>query len=212
LGGPDLTQGVDVLTVPDGTMLLGHARGEAVLLIRRGDEMFAIGATCTHYGAPLVDGLIVGDTVRCPWHHACFSVTTGEALRAPALNPVSCWRVERRGNIAYVKEQERSQPRVLGPAAGITDSIVIVGGGAAGNAAAETLRREGYSGHVTMLSADVSLPCDRPNLSKGYLAGVASEESNLLRPTQFYSEHKIDLRLGARVAALDIHNGYVEMA
>ena len=212
LGGPDLTQGVDVLTVPDGTMLLGHARGEAVLLIRRGDEMFAIGATCTHYGAPLVDGLIVGDTVRCPWHHACFSVTTGEALRAPALNPVSCWRVERRGNIAYVKEQERSQPRVLGPAAGITDSIVIVGGGAAGNAAAETLRREGYSGHVTMLSADVSLPCDRPNLSKGYLAGVASEESNLLRSAQFYNEQKIDLHLGGRVAAIDIHNGRVEMA
>ena len=211
LGGPDLTQGVDVLTVPDGTMLLGHARGEAVLLIRRGDEMFAIGATCTHYGAPLVDGLIVGDTVRCPWHHACFSVTTGEALRAPALNPVSCWRVERRGNIAYVKEQERSQPRVLGPAAGITDSIVIVGGGAAGNAAAETLRREGYSGHVTMLSADVSLPCDRPNLSKGYLAGVASEESNLLRSAQFYNEQKIDLHLGGRVAAIDIHNGRVEM-
>ena len=87
-----------------------------------------------------------------------------------------------------------------------------MGGGAAGNAAAETLRREGYSGHVTMLSADVSLPCDRPNLSKGYLAGVASEESNLLRSAQFYNEHKIDLHLGARVAAIDIHNGHVEMA
>ncbi|MGA7993557.1 MAG: Rieske 2Fe-2S domain-containing protein, partial [Bradyrhizobium sp.] len=213
LGGPDLTQGVEIATVPDGTGLLGHTRGEAVLLIRRGDEMFAIGATCTHYGAPLVDGLVVGDTIRCPWHHACFSVTTGEALRAPALNAVSCWRVERRGNIAYVKERrERSQPRVLGPAAGIADSVVIVGGGAAGNAAAETLRREGYSGHVTMLSVDTSLPCDRPNLSKGYLAGVASEETNLLRSAEFYNEHKIDLHLGVRVAAIDIRNGRVEMA
>jgi NADPH-dependent 2,4-dienoyl-CoA reductase/sulfur reductase-like enzyme len=97
-------------------------------------------------------------------------------------------------------------------AAGIADSVVIVGGGAAGNAAAEMLRREGYSGQVTMLSADVSLPCDRPNLSKGYLAGAASEESNLLRSAQFYNEHKIDLRLSARVAAIDIHNSCVEMA
>ena len=76
-------QGVEISTVTDGTMLLGHFRGEAVLLVRRGDEIFAIGATCTHYGAPLVEGLLVGDTVRCPWHHACFSVTTGEALPRP---------------------------------------------------------------------------------------------------------------------------------
>lgn len=213
LGGPDFTQGVKISTVPDGTMLLGHARGEAVLLIRRGDEMFAIGATCTHYGAPLVDGLLVGDTVRCPWHHACFSVATGEALRAPALNPVSCWGVEQRAGMAYIKERlERSQPQVHWPAAGIADSVVIVGGGAAGNAAAETLRREGYSGHITMLSADDSLPCDRPNLSKGYLAGAASEESNLLRSAGFYKEQQIDLRLGARVNAIDVHNGNVEMA
>ncbi len=94
LSGPDLTQGVELSTVPDGTMLLGHARGEPVLLARRGDELFAIGAVCTHYGAPLEQGLLVGDTVRCPWHHACFSLRTGEALRAPALDPVSRWRVE----------------------------------------------------------------------------------------------------------------------
>ena len=129
LGGPDLTQGVEILTIPDGTMLLGHARGEAVLLIRRDDEMFAIGATCTHYGAPLVGGLIVGDTVRCPWHHACFGVTTGEALRAPALNPVSCWRVERRGSMVYVKERrERYQPPLHWPAAGIAVGALVAWG------------------------------------------------------------------------------------
>ena len=100
LSGPDLTQGVELSTIPDGTMLLGHARGEPVLLVRRGDELFAIGAVCTHYGAPLGEGLLVGDTVRCPWHHACFSLRTGEALRAPALDPVSRWRVEEVRDVA----------------------------------------------------------------------------------------------------------------
>ena len=187
LSGPDLTQGVELSTVPDGTMLLGHALGEPVLLVRRGDELFAIGAICTHYGAPLEQGLLVGDTVRCPWHHACFSLRTGEALRAPALDPVSRWRVEEVRDLArqftpveqrvgavYVREKLSRQPS---PAAhGSRTTVVIVGGGAAGNAAAETLRHEGYSNHITMLSADEAIPCDRPNLSKGYLAGVASDE------------------------------------
>ncbi|CAN5228763.1 FAD-dependent oxidoreductase [soil metagenome] len=225
LSGPDLTKGVDLSTLPDGTMLLEHASGEPVLLARRGHELFAIGAVCTHYGAPLNEGLLVDDTVRCPWHHACFSLRTGEALRAPALNPVSHWRVEQVrdlarqdtpgdnwAGVAYVREKLE---RVAPPSLPVTDtlprSIVIVGGGAAGNAAAETLRREGYSGSITMLSADETLPCDRPNLSKGYLAGTASEESNLLRPATFYKEHNIDLRLGARVTAIDTGSGQVTM-
>jgi NADPH-dependent 2,4-dienoyl-CoA reductase/sulfur reductase-like enzyme/nitrite reductase/ring-hydroxylating ferredoxin subunit len=226
LSGPDLTEGVDVSTVPDGTMLLGHARGEPVLLARRGDEVFAIGALCTHYGAPLEQGLLVGDTVRCPWHHACFSLRTGEALRAPALAPVSRWRVEEvhdparqatpvetRPGVVCVREKLASADRRPRPLpAGAPGSVTIIGGGAAGNAATETLRHEGYCGRITMLSADDSMPCDRPNLSKGYLAGTASEESNLLRPSKFYGEHEIDLHLGARVAAIDIGSGHVELA
>ena len=94
LSGPDLAKGIALSAVADGTMLLGHVHGESVLLVRRGDELFAIGNVCTHYGAPLNEGLLVEDTVRCPWHHACFSLRSGEARRAPALNPVSCWRVE----------------------------------------------------------------------------------------------------------------------
>ena len=226
LTGPDLTQGVELSTIPDGTMLLGHAQGEPVLLARRGDELFAIGAICTHYGAPLEQGLLVGDTVRCPWHHACFSLRTGEALRAPALDPVSRWRVEEVRDLArqftpgetrvgavYVREKlERVAPHSHAATAGTPGSIIIIGGGAAGNAAAETLRHEGYFGRITMLSADESMPCDRPNLSKGYLAGTASEESNLLRLAKFYKEHEIDLHLGARVAAIDIRSGHVELA
>src|ERR1019366_6079592 len=195
LSGPDLTKGVAVSAIADGSMLTGHARGEPVLLVRRSDEFFAIGAVCTHYGAPLADGLLVGDTVRCPWHHACFSLRTGEALRAPALDRVSCWHVEQRDGSAYVGKKLESLGQQSPPAkAGMPESVVIVGGGAAGNAAAEMLRREGYSGRITMLSADTSVPCDRPNLSKGYLAGTAPEEFTVLRSQEFYGEHGIDLK------------------
>ena len=226
LSGPDLTQAIELSNVPDGTMLLGHAHGEPVLLARRGDQVFAIGAICTHYGAPLEQGLLVGDTVRCPWHHACFSLRTGEALRAPALDPVSRWSVEVVHDVAaqftpgdqpvgavFVRnklEPWSRQPQP--PSAGLPRSVVIVGGGAAGNAAAEALRHEGYIGHLTILSADETLPCDRPNLSKGYLAGASSDASNLLRSAEFYQLHDIDLRLGTRVAAIDTASRRVQFA
>jgi nitrite reductase/ring-hydroxylating ferredoxin subunit len=86
--GPDLTLGIAVDDLADGGMPAGHVGEEAVLLARRGSEFFAIGATCTHYSGPLAQGIIVDDTVRCPWHHACFNLRTGEAVRAPALSPV----------------------------------------------------------------------------------------------------------------------------
>ena len=86
--GPDLTLGVEIDTLTEGTPLVGHVGGDAVLLARRGDEFFAIGAVCTHYGGPFAEGLMVDDTIRCPWHHACFSLRTGEAVHAPALSPV----------------------------------------------------------------------------------------------------------------------------
>ena len=89
--GPDLALGIPADDLPDGGMLAGHVGEEAVLLARHGTDVFAVGATCTHYGGPLAEGLMVGDTVRCPWHHACFSLRTGEAVRAPAFAPLACW-------------------------------------------------------------------------------------------------------------------------
>ena len=200
LTGPDLSQGILLSDFPDSGMLVGHVSGEGVLVVRRGDEVFAIGSTCTHYGGPLGEGLVVGDTVRCPWHHACFSLRTGEPLRPPALSPVASWRVERDGERIIVRNKNEAEwPRqISGPA-----SVVIVGGGAAGNVAAETLRREGYKGPITMVTADASAPYDRPNLSKDYLAGNAQEEWIPLHPTEFYAENHVDLRLGARVTAID---------
>lgn len=212
LAGPDFTKGVATSSVADGAPLLGHAHGEAVLLARQGDELFAVGASCTHYGGPLADGLIVGDTIRCPWHHACFSLRTGEALRAPAMKPVACWHVEQRNGKAYLgKKVKRAGPPSPPSKGAAPRSVVIVGGGAAGSAAAETLRGEGYTGRITMLSADASLPCDRPSLSKDYLAGTAPPKSVPLRSRAFYEKHKIAVKLNARVTAIDAAAHRVEL-
>lgn len=198
---PDLKNGFPISDFGERNMISGQIEGEEIVLGRRGDEFFAVGAHCTHYGGPLADGLIVGDTLRCPWHHACFSLRTGEPLRAPALDPVSCWRVERVGDKLFVREKvSPPAPKRVpdGPS-----SVVIVGGGAAGLAAADMLRREGYQGTVTIVSADDSPPVDRPNLSKDYLAGTAQEEWIPLRPADYYRDRKIDLLLQSRVSSLN---------
>ena len=203
--GPDLAQGVAFGSLVDGGMISGHVGDDAVLLARRGDELFAIGSTCSHYGGPLAEGLIVGETVRCPWHHACFSLRTGEALAAPAFNPMPCWRVERRDGKAFVREKvEPAQARKPARAAsGLPNRIVIVGGGAAGFAAAEMLRREGFGGSVTMLSSDDAAPYDRPNCSKDYLAGNAPEDWIPLRPAEYFKEQNIDVQLRTQVTSID---------
>ena len=203
--GPDLTKGIDVSALADGGMVLGRAGDDEVVLARAGDELFAVGAHCTHYKGALADGLVVGDTVRCPLHHACFSLRSGEALRAPALDPIACWRVERQGAMAFVREkQPERSPAATAATSPTPSSIVIVGGGGAGLAAADMLRRRGYGGPLTMISADEDAPTDRPNLSKDYLAGTAQDDWMPLRAPEFFTEQKIELLLGTRVASIDI--------
>ena len=212
--GPDLVAGIAATELIDGGILAGHVGEEGVLLARRGDELFAIGANCTHYSAPLAEGLMVGDTVRCPWHHACFSLRTGEALRAPALSPVACWAVEQRDGKIFVRAKRDApapKPTRAAKAADTPRNIVIVGGGAAGFAAAEMLRREGYDGSIVMLSNDDAPPVDRPNLSKDYLAGNAPEEWIALRPDDFYADSNIDLRLRQNVARIDVGGRAVQL-
>ena len=200
---PDLRNGVALDHISDGSSLLGTVGEEEVLLVRRGKEFFAVGAHCTHYHGPLAEGLVIEDEVRCPWHHACFSLRTGEALRAPALDPISCWRVEQAGNKVFLREKLPPADSTPISTASYPSSILIVGGGAAGLVAADLLRRRGYSGPVTMLSADSAPPCDRPNLSKDFLAGTAQDDWIPLRPPDWYSERKINLVLNTRAAVLD---------
>ncbi len=210
--GPDLTIGLAIDTLADGKMLAGHVGEDAVLLARRGDEFFAIGATCTHYGGPLAEGLLVGETVRCPWHHACFSLRSGEALRAPALGPVTCWATEISDGKVFVREKKTPTSKSgVASTPGSPRKIVIVGGGAAGFAAAEMLRRHRYQGDVVMVSDDDAPPVDRPNLSKDYLAGSAPEEWVPLRDGHFYTEAGIDLRLATAVTGIDVRGRQITL-
>jgi apoptosis-inducing factor 3 len=210
LTGPDLQSGISIDKVPDGGMVAGHAAGEAVLLARRDGEWLAIGAICSHYSGPLAEGLMVGDTVRCPWHHACFSLRTGETLRPPALNDVTRWQVQERMGKVYVTakapglERDKAGQTAHRRSGGrVPDSVIIVGAGAAGDSAAETLRREGYDGPLTLYDPDPDAPYDRPNLSKDYLAGSASEDWIPLHPPEFYRDRGIDIVRERRVVAIE---------
>src|SRR5436853_1765921 len=112
--GLDLSNGVPLSSIPDGGSLLGHVGDEAVLLVRQGSEVFAIGAECTHYHGPLAEGVVTKGEVRCPWHHACFDIRTGEALHAPAFNSVDCWNVERQGGNVIIRDKIDHKPRPRG--------------------------------------------------------------------------------------------------
>jgi NADPH-dependent 2,4-dienoyl-CoA reductase/sulfur reductase-like enzyme/nitrite reductase/ring-hydroxylating ferredoxin subunit len=215
--GPDLSKGVAPSDFT-GQMLLGHVGDDAVLLVRSGSDIFAIGAQCSHYHGPLAEGLVTGESIRCPWHHACFDLRTGEATRAPALAPVDVWKVELQNDRVFVREKlERPKPLIKPqteplPGVDVPNQIVIVGGGAAGFAAAEMLRRLEYRGNIVMLSSDTAAPVDRPNLSKDYLAGSAPEDWLPLRPDDFYREARIDLRLNTEVTSIDTAARHVTTA
>ncbi|HEX6135177.1 MAG TPA: FAD-dependent oxidoreductase, partial [Longimicrobiales bacterium] len=204
LSGPDLRQGVKLEALPESEPFVGHADGEVVILVRKGSEVTSVGGGCSHYGGPLGEGLVVGETIRCPWHHACFSLRTGEATGAPALNPIPTWDVEVVGGRARVTGRRELDPLDPGGrrptrAPGV---VAIVGAGAAGSAATEQLRREGYDGRILLIDPDAAAPYDRPNLSKDYLAGTAAEEWIPLRPAGFYEEHGVE-RIMTAVDSID---------
>jgi NADPH-dependent 2,4-dienoyl-CoA reductase/sulfur reductase-like enzyme/nitrite reductase/ring-hydroxylating ferredoxin subunit len=203
--GPDLSLGVPLSGLPESGLLAGHVDGAPVLLARLDDGIHAVAGACTHYGGPLAEGLLVGDEIRCPWHHACFSLRTGKALKAPAFAALATWRVDIVGDQVFVREQQEAVEATPDPArtSAHPRRIVIIGGGAAAFAAATRLRDLGFDGTLTMLSADDDAPCDRPNLSKDYLAGTAPEDWIPLQSPEFYVERNIDLRLRCEVTAIE---------
>lgn len=201
--GPNLVEGVPVADVPEGGILVGKVGDEEVLVARVGGALFAIGAHCTHYGGPLGDGLIVGHTVRCPWHHAHFCLKSGEALAAPAIDPVKRWTVSETNGVIRVAPDAAAPVKPARRSKAGPRRVVIVGGGAAGFACAEMLRREGFDGGLTILSADADAPYDRPNCSKDYLAGEAQPEWMPLRPDSWYVDHDVGLERNSDASRLD---------
>jgi NADPH-dependent 2,4-dienoyl-CoA reductase/sulfur reductase-like enzyme/nitrite reductase/ring-hydroxylating ferredoxin subunit len=191
LSGPDLKSGVEFGKLIENEPILGHYEGEAVILVRQGDDVFAIAGTCTHYGGPLAEGLLVGNTIRCPWHHARFNIHTGEAEGAPALNPLSCFKVQHLGNTVAITGKMEADFHVPCPKS--PSSVVIIGAGAAGAACADMLRTKGYGRPVTLVADEQPSPVDRPNLSKDYLAGSAPEEWIPLRTPDYYQSIEVDL-------------------
>ena len=206
LSGPDLQQGVPDADLREGVPLLGHAGGEAVVLVRDAGQVHALGATCTHYSGPLAEGRVFDGAIHCPWHHACFDLKTGRAS-GPALAPIPCFDVKLEGG----KIRVGAKRTVKAPAAKGPSSVVIVGGGAAGVACAEALREDGYSGPITIVAGEGSDPVDRPNLSKDYLAGTAPEEWVFLRSGDALAERKITFIRDRATAignmALELSNG-----
>ena len=172
-----------------------------VLLVRLGDRICACGNKCTHYGGPLNEGLLTGNVATCPWHGARFDVTTGKVLAAPALDDVPVYPVQVEGGDVAVGPAQAAAPPAVASGGGRT--FLIVGAGAAGNAAAETLRREGFDGRILLVTAEPDRPYDRPNLSKDFLAGEAKPEWIPLRSEEFYAKQQIELLTNRRVASLD---------
>lgn len=211
LSGPDLENGIAITELADGVPLLGHAGGEAVVVVKNGDQVFATGATCTHYGGPLAEGIVVGNTIQCPWHHACFSLDTGEVEWAPALAPLPCYEVTRKGSLIKIgkKRAPAQKDGPSGPSA--PKRIVLIGAGAAGAACAEMLRAEGYTGGITMIGAEEPGPVDRPNLSKDYLAGSAPEEWTLLGTSDHYREIAVELLPDDPVVELNLKDQAVHL-
>jgi NADPH-dependent 2,4-dienoyl-CoA reductase/sulfur reductase-like enzyme/nitrite reductase/ring-hydroxylating ferredoxin subunit len=200
--GPELTQGVPFGDIPDGGILVGQAAGEPVLLVRRGQDVWAVAAACGHWGAPLADGIVVDCQIRCPWHHAWFDCRSGEAVGPPSPRDIATWEVFRDGDRVRVGAKRKPiGPRTTqgGPA-----SVVMVGAGGAADFAAATLRREGYRGSITLIGRDAEfIPMDRPNLSKDYLSGVAPEGWLPIRDEAYYKKHDLTLVTGVEVAKLE---------
>jgi len=161
----------------DGEMKQVSVNDADILVARVNGKYHAVGAFCTHYGAPLVEGALNGERLVCPWHHACFNVTNGEMEEPPALDDLPCYevRVENEQIIVRVPEEmsDRRTPSMSKRDVNDERLFVIVGGGAAGYAAAQTLREDGFKGGVLLLTRENHLPYDRPNLSKEYLQGTA---------------------------------------
>jgi NADPH-dependent 2,4-dienoyl-CoA reductase/sulfur reductase-like enzyme/nitrite reductase/ring-hydroxylating ferredoxin subunit len=201
----------------DGEMKEVSAGETRIVLARVGDRFHAVSATCPHYGAPLAEGALCGTRVVCPWHHAVFNVVNGDLEEPPALDALVCYDVRVDGDAVFVSVPEGTPERrtaTMVTRDHVADSrqFVIIGAGAAGYAAAQTLREEGFRGDIVMITREDRAPYDRPNLSKDYLHGHAEAEWMPLRSAEFFSEHGINLMLNREVTYVDARTKTITFA
>jgi len=191
----------------DGEMKQISAAGTEILLARVKGNYHAVAAHCTHYGAPLVDGVINGERIVCPWHHACFNAITGDLEEPPALDSLPCFPVRVEDGKVFVDVPVDAKDRRMLPMTKRQPNdervFVIIGGGAAGYTAAQTLREDGFTGRVIMITRETHLPYDRPNLSKEYLQGKADPAWMPLRSDDFFAEHDIEVIRDREVERVD---------
>ncbi|MGI4760046.1 MAG: FAD-dependent oxidoreductase [Janthinobacterium lividum] len=222
----DLT---DTASLPEGalkTFATPHD-GPQVLLTRQQGQVHAFAPNCPHYGAPLEKGKVLNGRLICPWHHACFKLDSGHLCEPPALDDLPTYTVREADGRILVQvpasppastDKPDATPTAevggtpLAPASAPADArtFVIVGGGAAGEFAAQTLRREGFAGRVVLVSAEEK-PYDRTKLSKAYLAGKAQPETMPLRTADFYAQQKIELLTNTRATGLDLASRQVQL-
>jgi NADPH-dependent 2,4-dienoyl-CoA reductase/sulfur reductase-like enzyme/nitrite reductase/ring-hydroxylating ferredoxin subunit len=181
-----------------------------LLLVRLGGRIYACGNECAHYKAPLTDGLVAGHVVTCPSHNARFDVRDGRLVSPPALNDIPSYEVKIEAGQVWVKP--KGGVAIEMPPGSDGRTFLIVGAGAAGNAAAETLRREGFSGRIVLITSEAVGPYDRTMLTKDYLSGEAPAKWLPLRGEKFYDRLQIELRTGTQVSSLDPRNRTLGLA
>ena len=200
----------------DGEMKQLSIDGTEILLAKVNGKHHAVAAHCTHYGAPLVDGVLNGERIVCPWHHACFNVTTGDVEEPPALDALVSYEVKIEGDQVKVHipgtGSDRRMPRMAKREARDERLFAIVGGGATGYMAAQTLREDGFTGRVILITREKNLPYDRPNLSKEYLQGNAEPGWLPLRSDEFFAEHDIEIVSSRAIARVDASQKSVQFA
>jgi len=200
---PDFAAGIASSDLKPEMILAGEFDGKPVVLVRQGDRVRALSGECTHLGAGLEQGIIAAGELRCPWHHARFSAETGEAVGAPAIEPLSCFAVTEEGGVIRVTGRADANTQASLKAMPDQRRIVIVGGGAAGHACADVLERAGQGDRVLILSADADVPYDRTFCSKQYLAGKKERDECMLASGAGQGAASVEVRTGTEVTAID---------
>ncbi|XP_056329563.1 apoptosis inducing factor mitochondria associated 4 [Danio aesculapii] len=188
----------------DGQMKQVLVDENKILLVRNNGEFTAVGGLCSHYGAPLIKGTLIGDRVRCPFHGACFNTKTGDIEEFPGLDCLPKFKVKVEGGKVYVtSDQKNLKKRIKKMSSrvpGVNHTVVLIGGGPASLQCAETLRQNDYGGRIIMVTKDEQLPLDKTKLSKAMNIEI---EKVLLRQSDFLQQHGIEVWTKKEVKSVD---------